>query len=704
MVATPRKILVTSALPYANGSIHLGHLVEYIQTDIWVRFQKMQGHTVHYVCADDTHGTPIMLRAEKEGVTPEALIDAVHKEHSADFKEFLVEFDNYYSTNAPENKELSQTIYKKLKANGKIATKTIEQFFDPVKNMFLPDRFIKGECPKCHAKDQYGDNCEVCGATYNPTELINAYSAVSGAAPVRKETEHYFFKLSECEDFLKDWTRSEAIKGKPTLQGEAANKMGEWFENGLNDWDISRDAPYFGFEIPDAPGKYFYVWLDAPIGYMASFKNLCDSPRPLAGEGLGERATLDFDEYWNKDSTTELYHFIGKDILYFHALFWPATLEYSGYRTPTQIFAHGFLTVNGEKMSKSRGTFITARSYLDHIKNPEYLRYYYAAKLNGSMEDVDLNLDDFTARVNSDLVGKYINIASRTAGFIAKKFDNKLRPPRNSGIIAEMRLAADVIAEAYNNRDFARALREIMKQTDIANGFVAECAPWVIAKDETRDIELHQVCSDALEMFRLLTLYLKPVLPNIASEVEAFLNIKPMLWQATTISFAEHHAINAYAHMVTRVDPKQIEAMTEANKENLTVTSINIKTASPATAPVLASSDAAEGSYISIDDFTKVNLVIAKIVNAEHVEVAEKLLKLTLDIGEATPRQVFAGIKSAYDPATLVGRLTVMVANLAPRKMKFGMSEGMVLAASDERGGPFILSPDAGAQPGMRVK
>ena len=704
MVATPRKILVTSALPYANGSIHLGHLVEYIQTDIWVRFQKMQGHIVHYVCADDTHGTPIMLRAEKEGVTPEALIDAVHKEHSADFKEFLVEFDNYYSTNAPENKELSQTIYKKLKANGKIATKTIEQFFDPVKNMFLPDRFIKGECPKCHAKDQYGDNCEVCGATYNPTELINAYSAVSGAAPVRKETEHYFFKLSECEDFLKDWTRSEAIKGKPTLQGEAANKMGEWFENGLNDWDISRDAPYFGFEIPDAPGKYFYVWLDAPIGYMASFKNLCDSPRPLAGEGLGERATLDFDEYWNKDSTTELYHFIGKDILYFHALFWPATLEYSGYRTPTQIFAHGFLTVNGEKMSKSRGTFITARSYLDHIKNPEYLRYYYAAKLNGSMEDVDLNLDDFTARVNSDLVGKYINIASRTAGFIAKKFDNKLRPPRNSGIIAEMRLAADVIAEAYNNRDFARALREIMKQTDIANGFVAECAPWVIAKDETRDIELHQVCSDALEMFRLLTLYLKPVLPNIASEVEAFLNIKPMLWQATTISFAEHHAINAYAHMVTRVDPKQIEAMTEANKENLTVTSINIKTASPATAPVLASSDAAEGSYISIDDFTKVNLVIAKIVNAEHVEVAEKLLKLTLDIGEATPRQVFAGIKSAYDPATLVGRLTVMVANLAPRKMKFGMSEGMVLAASDERGGPFILSPDAGAQPGMRVK
>ncbi|HPX89002.1 MAG TPA: methionine--tRNA ligase, partial [Methylophilaceae bacterium] len=441
----PRKILVTSALPYANGSIHLGHLVEYIQTDIWVRFQKMQGHAVHYVCADDTHGTPIMLRAEKEGVTPEALIEAVHKEHSADFKDFLVEFDNYYSTNSSENKTLSQDIYRKLKASGKIATKTIEQFFDPVKNMFLPDRFIKGECPKCHAKDQYGDSCEVCGATYNPTELINAYSAVSGAAPIRKETEHYFFKLSECESFLKDWTRSG------TLQGEAANKMGEWFESGLNDWDISRDAPYFGFEIPDAPGKYFYVWLDAPIGYMASFKNLCD------------KQGLNFDEYWQKDSKTELYHFIGKDILYFHALFWPATLEYSGHRKPTQIFAHGFLTVNGEKMSKSRGTFITARSYLDHIKNPEYLRYYYAAKLNSTMEDIDLNLEDFVARVNSDLVGKYINIASRTAGFINKRFDGKLKPSENNAIVAEIKAAATAVAEAYAEREYGKALREIMR-------------------------------------------------------------------------------------------------------------------------------------------------------------------------------------------------------------------------------------------------
>lgn len=684
-----RKILVTSALPYANGSIHLGHLVEYIQTDIWVRFQKMQGHTVHYVCADDTHGTPIMLRAEKEGITPEALIANVHKEHSADFKEFLVEFDNYYSTNAPENKELSQTIYRKLKAKGKIATKTIEQFYDPVKNMFLPDRFIKGECPKCHAKDQYGDNCEVCGATYNPTELINAYSAVSGAAPVRKETEHYFFKLSECEAFLKDWTRSEAIKGKPTLQGEAANKMGEWFENGLNDWDISRDAPYFGFEIPDAPGKYFYVWLDAPIGYMASFKKLC------ADKGL------DFDEYWNKDSSTELYHFIGKDILYFHALFWPATLEFSSYRTPTQIFAHGFLTVNGEKMSKSRGTFITARSYLDHIKNPEYLRYYYAAKLNSTMEDIDLSLDDFVARVNSDLVGKYINIASRTAGFINKRFAGKLSPNSNNPVVTELKAAAQIIADSYTGREYGRALREIMRLSDIANGFVAECAPWVMAKQEGQDVALQQVCSDALEMFRLLTLYLKPVLPKLASEIEQFLNIEPLNWASVNTSLNAGHAINEYSHLITRIEPKLIEAMTEANKENLTATA---QVSVPAKNKAEPAAILPEAEYISIDDFTKVDLRIATIVNAEHVEGAEKLLKLTLDIGEDKPRQVFAGIKSAYDPATLVGRNTVMVANLAPRKMKFGMSEGMVLAASDERGGPFILSPDSGAQPGMRVK
>ena len=684
----PRKILVTSALPYANGSIHLGHLVEYIQTDIWVRFHKMQGHHVHYVCADDTHGTPIMLRAEKEGITPETLIANVHKEHSADFSEFLVQFDNYYSTNAPENKELSQSIYKKLKAAGKISTKTIEQFYDPVKNMFLPDRFIKGECPKCHAKDQYGDSCEVCGATYNPTELINAYSAVSGAAPVRKETEHYFFKLSECEQFLKDWTRSG------TLQGEAANKMGEWFENGLNDWDISRDAPYFGFEIPDAPGKYFYVWLDAPIGYMASFKKLC------ADQGL------DFDEYWAKDSQTELYHFIGKDILYFHALFWPATLEFSEHRKPTQIFAHGFLTVNGEKMSKSRGTFITARSYLDHIKNPEYLRYYYAAKLNNTMEDIDLNLEDFVARVNSDLVGKYINIASRTAGFIHKRFAGQLSPSADNSVITEIKASAATLAESYAEREYSKALREIMRLADVANGFVAEKAPWVMAKQEGQDAALQQVCSDALEMFRLLTLYLKPVLPKLAGEIEQFLNIAPLSWDAVATSLSPQHQINAYEHLITRVDGKQIEAMTEANKENLQATVAPAPNSQQRQAEhqQASSAEATEAEYISIDDFTKVDLRIAKIVSAEHVEGAEKLLKLSLDIGEDKPRQVFAGIKSAYDPASLVGRLTVMVANLAPRKMKFGMSEGMVLAASDERGGPYILSPDSGAQAGMRVK
>lgn len=672
-----RKILVTSALPYANGSIHLGHLVEYIQTDIWVRFQKMQGHAVHYVCADDTHGTPIMLRAEKEDITPEALIGKVHAEHSADFADFLVEFDNYHSTNSPENKELAGSIYRALKTNGKIATKTIEQFFDPVKNMFLPDRYIKGECPKCHAKNQYGDSCEVCGTTYNPTELINPYSAVSGAAPVRKETEHYFFKLSECGDFLKQWTRSG------TLQPEAANKMGEWFEAGLSDWDISRDAPYFGFEIPDAPGKYFYVWLDAPIGYMASFKNLCD------------KNGLDFDEYWKQDSKTELYHFIGKDILYFHALFWPATLEYSGYRKPTGIFAHGFLTVNGEKMSKSRGTFITARSYLEHVKNAEYLRYYYAAKLNGSMEDIDLNLEDFVARVNSDLVGKYINIASRTAGFINKRFGGKLLATSKHPVIEALKEAASTIADSYDKRDYGRALREIMRLADLANADVAAAAPWVTAKQEGPEAEakLHLDCSAALEMFRLLTLYLKPALPKLAEDIKKFLNIPTLTWQSVADSFVDGHQINAYEHLITRIDPKQIEAMIEANKDNM-----------QAATPAVAAPAAEEAHYISIDDFTKVDLRIAKIVNAEHVEGAEKLLKLSLDIGEDKPRQVFAGIKSAYDPETLKGRLTIMVANLAPRKMKFGLSEGMVLAASDERGGPFILSPDSGAQPGMRVK
>jgi len=677
----PRKLLVTSALPYANGSIHLGHMVEYVQSDVWVRFQKMQGNTVHYVCADDTHGTPIMLRAEKEGITPEELISRVHSEHYVDFTDFLVAFDNYYSTNSEENRELSGRIYRELKANDKIATRTIEQYYDPVKNMFLPDRFIKGECPKCHAKDQYGDSCEVCGTTYSPTELISPYSAVSGATPVRKETEHYFFKLSECEDFLKQWTRSG------TLQLEAANKMGEWFESGLSDWDISRDAPYFGFEIPDAPGKYFYVWLDAPIGYMASFKN------------LATRAGLDFDEYWKPDSQAELYHFIGKDILYFHALFWPATLKFSGYRQPTQIFAHGFLTVNGEKMSKSRGTFITARSYLDHVKNPEYLRYYYAAKLNGTMEDIDLNLEDFVARVNSDLVGKYINIASRTAGFIAKRFDSKLGAVGENAVIAELRAAANGIHDSFANRDTARALRDIMALADKANAYVAEHAPWDMAKHPEQAEALHEVCSAALEIFRLLTLYLKPVLPGLAQSIEAFLNIAPLTWADINCPLPAGHQIQAYQHLITRIDPKHVEAMVAANKESLQ------SQAAPVPAQQQATPESSlEESYISIDDFTKVDLRIARIANAEHVEGAEKLLRLSLDIGEDKPRQVFAGIKSAYDPESLKGRLTVMVANLAPRKMKFGLSEGMVLAASDERGGPFILSPDSGAAPGMRVK
>ena len=680
----PRKILVTSALPYANGSIHLGHLVEYIQTDIWVRFQKMRGNTCHYVCADDTHGTPIMLRAEKEGITPEQLIARVWQEHYDDFAAFHVEFDNYGSTNSNETKLCAETIYKSLQSKGLIEVRSIEQFYDPVKNMFLPDRFIKGECPKCHAKDQYGDNCEVCGAAYAPTELINPYSAVSGAKPELRNSDHYFFKLSAdtCQQFLREWTRSGS------LQPEAANKMQEWLgaegENKLTDWDISRDAPYFGFEIPDAPGKYFYVWLDAPVGYMGSFRQLCDSKH------------INFDDYWKQGSDTELYHFIGKDILYFHALFWPAMLQHAGYRTPTKLFAHGFLTVNGEKMSKSRGTFITARSYVDHIKNTEYLRYYYAAKLNGTMEDLDLNLDDFVAKVNSDLIGKYINIASRCAGFISKRFDGKLG---SSDLTATSEFQSAFkngeIAHCYEQRDFSRALREIMRLADVANQYIAEKKPWELAKQEGKDAELHEVCSTALTLFRDLTLYLKPVLPELAGQVEEFLNIAPLVWNDNWQPLPSGHAISTYQHLATRLDPKLIEAMVAANQESLKP--MNVSTAQKAAIAPIAET-------INIDEFGKIDLRVAKIVNAEHVEGAEKLLKLTLDIGEAQPRTVFAGIKSAYDPEKLKGRMTVMVANLAPRKMKFGLSEGMVLAASGETPGLFVLSPDDGAQPGMRIK
>jgi len=695
----PRKILVTSALPYANGAIHLGHLVEYIQTDIWVRYQKMAGNECWYVCADDTHGTPIMLRAEKEGITPEALIARVLGEHTRDFAGFGVGFDNYYSTHSDETRDCANDIYLKLRAAKLIETRTIEQFYDPVKQLFLPDRFIKGECPKCNAKDQYGDNCEVCGAAYAPTDLINPYSAVSGAKPELRTSEHYFFRLSDprCEAFLRQYTSRD----NGVLQPEAANKMQEWLgapgENKLTDWDISRDAPYFGFEIPDAPGKYFYVWLDAPIGYMGSFKNLCS------------RNGLDFNDWFRPDSTTELYHFIGKDILYFHALFWPAELAHAGYRTPTKIFAHGFLTVDGAKMSKSRGTFITAQSYLDTGLNPEWLRYYYAAKLSASMEDIDLSLDDFVARVNSDLVGKYVNIASRAAGFIAKRFNGQLAPASaDLPAIKSIQEAAGRVAELYEAREFAKAMREIMLLTDAANQYVDSVKPWELAKQEGREVELHAACSNALNLFRLLTVMLKPVLPVVAGKVEKFLNLSPLAWTDTQTLLAAGHVINPYEHLMTRVDPKQIEKLVEANKESL------------APAPEAQSpqrhaehqqkeikAETAAGEHCTIDDFMKVDLRIARIANAEQVEGADKLVRLTLDVGEEQTRNVFAGIKAAYDPAQLVGRLTVIVANLAPRKMKFGLSEGMVLAASDSTGktpGIYLLAPDSGAEPGMRVK
>ncbi len=695
----PRQILVTSALPYANGSIHLGHLVEYIQTDIWVRFQKMRGHDCRYMCADDTHGTPVMLRAEKEGITPETLIQRVWDEHTRDFAGFHIGFDHYYSTHSEENHALVSKIYLALKDAGLIEVKTIAQMYDPVKNMFLPDRFIKGECPKCGAADQYGDNCEACGATYGPTDLKNPVSAISGATPVHRDSEHHFFKLGDCEAFLREWTKSG------TLQDEAANKMQEWFASGLSNWDISRDAPYFGFEIPGAPGKYFYVWLDAPTGYMASFA------RYAKDNGL------DFDAWWGADSTAELVHFIGKDILYFHALFWPAMLKFSGYRLPSAIHAHGFLTVNGQKMSKSRGTFITASSYLEQGLNPEWLRYYYAAKLNGSMEDIDLNLEDFVARVNSDLVGKFINIASRTAGFIHKNFEGRLAEGvANLELIGEFQAASDAIAAHYEARDTAKALREIMALTDRANQYVADEKPWELAKKPEAAHRLHEVCTVALNLFRLLTLYLKPVLPKLASEVEAFLAIEPLAWNDAQTRLVRQR-INPYQHLMTRIDPKTIDAMIDANKQNLEPTPARhaeaqahgaAKTAapSPQSAPLQGegASVAADTALISIDDFAKIDLRIARIAHAEHVEDADKLLRLTLDLGPLGTRQVFAGIKSAYAPEALVGRLTMMVANLAPRKMKFGMSEGMVLAASGDAPGLFILSPDSGAEPGMKVK
>jgi len=688
-----RRIFVTSALPYANGAIHLGHLVEYIQTDVWVRFQKMCGHEVHYVCADDTHGTAIMLRAETEGIAPEALIARVLEEHRRDFAGFQVAFDNYYSTHSPETRALSEDIYRRLKAAGLIEIRPVEQFYDPVKRMFLPDRFIKGTCPKCGAKDQYGDACEVCGSTYAPTELKDPYSVVSGAKPERRSSEHYFFRLSDrrCREFLERWTQQGGH-----LQDEARNKVREWFGHGedgaLSDWDISRDAPYFGFEIPDAPGKYFYVWLDAPIGYLGSLRH------------LAARTGLDFDAFARGDRAaaerTEMVHFIGKDILYFHALFWPAMLEFAGYRTPSQVYAHGFLTVNGEKMSKSRGTFITAESYLKLGLNPDWLRYYYAAKLGPTMEDIDLNLEDFVARVNSDLVGKYVNIASRCAGFLAKRFGGRLRAV-DGVLLGELRAAARSIAAAYDARESGKALREVMQLADRANLFVDQAKPWKLARDPGRGEALHRVCSEAINLFRLLSVYLKPALPRLAKDVERFLAIEPLAWQDASRLLPEGHAIRPYEHLMTRLESKQMAALLEANMESLQPQVASPRQRRKPSEGVGREAPLSDG--ITIDDFMKVDLRVARIVEAEQVEGADKLVKLTLDIGDGK-RTVFAGIKSAYAPESLKGRYTVMVANLTPRKMRFGVSDGMILAASGEGPDIFLIAPDSGAQPGMRVK
>ena len=681
-----RKILVTSALPYANGSIHLGHMVEHIQTDVWVRFQKLRGHECYYCCADDTHGTPVMLAAQKQGIAPEDMIAKVREEHLADFTGFFIGYSNYYSTHSPENKQFSQDIYRALKANGKIESRVIEQLFDPEKQMFLPDRFVKGECPKCHAQDQYGDNCEVCGTTYSPTELINPYSAVSGAKPELRESEHFFFKLGECADFLKAWTSgNNPHDGKPHLQAEALNKMKEWLGEGeettLSDWDISRDAPYFGFEIPDAPGKYFYVWLDAPVGYMASFKNLCD------------RIGIDFDEYFKADSQTEMYHFIGKDILYFHALFWPAMLHFSGHRAPTGVYAHGFLTVDGQKMSKSRGTFITAKSYLEQGLNPEWMRYYIAAKLNSKIEDIDLNLQDFISRVNSDLVGKYVNIAARASGFIAKRFEGRLKDVSGSALLAKLAAESDNIAEQYENREYARALRDIMALADAVNEYVDANKPWELAKQEGQDERLHEVCSELINAFTMLTAYLAPVLPQTAANAARFLNLDAITWANTRETLGEH-AINKYEHLMQRVEQKQVDDLIEANKQSIQTTP----------APVEDSKYEKVAEQASFDDFMKIDMRVAKVLNCEAVEGSTKLLKFDLDFG-FEKRIIFSGIAASYpNPAELNGRMVIAVANFAPRKMaKFGVSEGMILSAATAEGKLRLLDVDAGAQPGDKV-
>ena len=666
-----RRILVTSALPNANGPIHLGHLMEHIQTDIWVRFQRMRGHECIYVCADDTHGTATMLRAEEMGVTPEELIEQVNEQHQSDFKDFAISHDNYYSTHSEENQAFSSEIYQRLAEAQQISSRSVNQLYDPEKEMFLADRFIIGTCPRCKADGQYGDNCEACGATYDATDLINPQSKISGATPVLKESTHFFFTLSNFTDWLKAWTRSG------TLQDQVANKLAEWLDTGLQDWDISRDAPYFGFEIPGEPGKYFYVWLDAPIGYMAAFKHYCKA-----------NSELNFDDFWRQDSECEVHHFIGKDIVNFHALFWPAMLDTAGYRTPTKLHVHGFVTVDGVKMSKSRGTFINARTYLDHL-DPEYIRYYFAAKMSGGVDDLDINLDDFVQRVNSDVVGKVVNIASRCAGFINKQFDGRLAAGSDNPLLQEFAGASELIAEHYENGDFGKALREVMALADKANQFIDENKPWIMIKDEANREVVQQVCSDGLNLFRILVTYLKPVLPRLAEKSEAFLGVAPLMW-ADVATLLTDHEINKFKPLMTRIEPEKVEAIVNATREETTVT----------TEP--AETEQTEDDFIQFDDFAKVDLRVVKIVAADHVEGADKLLQLTLDLGGET-RNVFAGIKAAYKPDDLVGKLTVMVANLAPRKMKFGVSEGMVLAAGPGGEDIFLLEPDAGAQPGMKV-
>jgi methionyl-tRNA synthetase len=693
----PRRLFVTTALPYANGSFHIGHIMEYIQADIWVRFQRMQGHEVHFVGADDAHGAPIMLKAEAEGITPQALVARIAAERPRYLEGFHISFDNWHSTDSPENVALSQDIYRRLKAAGLVYTRTIEQLFDPVKGMFLADRYIKGECPVCGAKDQYGDACENCSSVYAPTDLKNPYSTLSGAAPVLKSSEHYFFKLSDpkCVAFLTAWTQ-----GTGRLQPQVANKAREWLEGegdkALADWDISRDAPYFGIPIPDAPGKYFYVWLDAPIGYLASLKNYFASGKAKAN---GEPRTF---EAFLAAPDTEQIHFIGKDIIYFHTLFWPAMLKFAGpfYRVPDNVYVHGFITFTGEKMSKSRGTGVSPLKYLELGMNPEWLRYYIAAKLNANVEDVDFNPDDFVARVNADLIGKYVNIASRCAGFIGKRFEGALAAPAfTAELEVAFRLAAAGIRDDYEARELGQALRKVMHLADLANQYVDHHKPWELAKDPARAAELHTVCSTALALFRDLTLYLKPVLPALAATVEQFLSIAPLQWQDAWRHLPAGHRINAYQHLMSRIDPKQVQSLIGADEDRPAPSTPH----APSPARAADKATPVEATMISIDDFSKVDLRVAKIVAADHVEGADKLLRLTVDLGGET-RTLFAGIKSAYDPGELVGRLTVVVANLAPRKMKFGTSEGMVLAASGDGPGVYLLAPDSGAQPGMRVK